>query len=252
MVRVESLTECHVAYDFKLLWVNEIYEEGIEQTSKGDRNDRIYYVGRGYTPKEVGLTFYWEPIYELSKEVKRERMFENMPDLKWSGFQLMAIEKEGCDYVPVVEVRIDYERGTCSLIAAKWFVTGDVVTVLSEYEANKEEKVLIFGGTCAEPGDSKTKEGGNSYNAMITPSRTIRCVRNIRKGEEIVVNYEMVEGDPINFLDRVVRSRYKNKTMGRVVGFEKERTGVVLDVKFEGHEESTKCRRGQINYVYLR
>jgi hypothetical protein len=70
------------------------------------------------------------------------------------------------------------------LIAAKSFATGDVVMVLSEYEAKKEEKVLIFGGTCAEPGDSKTKEGGKSFNAMITTNCTICCVRNIRRGEE--------------------------------------------------------------------
>jgi hypothetical protein len=61
-------------------------------------------------------------------------------------------EKEGSDYISIVEVRIDDERGMCSLIAAKWFVV--------EYEAKKEEnKELIFGGTCAEPGDCKTKEG---------------------------------------------------------------------------------------------
>jgi hypothetical protein len=249
---VDSQTECFAAYQFKLLWVNEIYEEGIEETSKGDRNDRIYYIGRGYTPKEKGLTYYWEPVYELSKEVERETMFEKMPDLKWSGFKLMAIEREGCDYAPVVEVRIDYRTATCTLIAAKRFVPGDVVTVLSEYEAMKEEKVLIFGGTCAEPGDFKTEEGEKAFNAMITPSRTIRCVENIRRGEEIIVNYELVRGDSINFLDRVVRSKYKDKRMGRIVGYKKERTGVVLDVEFEGQEKSTKCRRGELNYVYLR
>jgi hypothetical protein len=92
------------AYHFKLWWVNEIYERGIEQTAEGDRSDRIYYIGRGFTPKETGLTYYWQPIYELSKEVDRERMFEKMPNMKWTGFQLMAIEKEGCEYVPVQHV----------------------------------------------------------------------------------------------------------------------------------------------------
>jgi hypothetical protein len=40
--------------------------------------------------------------------------------------------------------------------------------------------------------------------------------------------------------------------MGRIVGFEKERTGVVLDIEFEGKERSRKCRRGQLNFLYLR
>jgi hypothetical protein len=39
---VESLTECRATYQLKYLWVNEIYEGGIEETAKGDRNDRIY------------------------------------------------------------------------------------------------------------------------------------------------------------------------------------------------------------------
>jgi hypothetical protein len=78
---VESLTA----------WVNEIYEGGIEETAKGDRNNRIYYIGRGFTPKERGLMYYWQPTYQLLR-----------------GFQLMAIEKEGGEYyIPVVKVRID-------------------------------------------------------------------------------------------------------------------------------------------------
>jgi hypothetical protein len=247
-----SLTVCRAAYHFKLWWVNEVYERGIEQIAEGDRNDRIYYSGRGYTPKERGLTYYWEPIFELSKEVDRERMFEEMPDMKWTGFKLMVIEKEGCEYIPVVIVRIDYKTATCSLIAAKSFARGDVVTVMSEYEVKKEEKVLIFGGRCAEPGDAGTKEGGKSFNAMITPSRTIRCFKKIRRGEEIIVNYELVRGDPLNFLDRVVRSTSKHKAMGRIVGFKDERVGVVLDVEFEGDEKTRKCMKEQVNYVYLR
>jgi hypothetical protein len=248
----ESLTECCAAYDFKLVWVDEIYERGIEQTAKGDRRDRMYYIGKGYTPKERGLTFYWEPTYELSSEVGRDTMFEKMPNMKWRGFQLMALEKEGCEYVPVVEVRINCSTATCSLIAAKNFARGDVVTVLSLYEAKMKKKVLIFGGRCAEPGDGKTEEGGKAFNAMITPSHTIRCNAKIRRGEEIVVNYEVVYGDPINFLDRVVRSRYKGKSFGRIVAFAMERTGVVLDVKFEGEEKIRKCRRGEVSFVYLR
>jgi hypothetical protein len=232
--------------------VNEVYEGGIEQTAERDRSDRIYYIGKGFTPKETGLTYYWQPIYEVSKEVDRERMFEKMPNIEWKGFQLMAIEKEGCEYVPVVIVRIDYRTATCSLIAAKRFARGDVVTVMSEYEAKKEEKVLIFGGRCAEPGDAKTKEGGKSFNAMITSSRTIRCVREIRRGEEIIVHYELVRGNPLNFLDRVVRSKSKHKTYGRIVGFEKQRIGVVLDVQFKGEEQCRKCMQGQLNYMYMR
>jgi hypothetical protein len=154
--------------------------------------------------------------------------------------------------MPVVQVRIDYRTGSCSLFAAKGFAKGDVVTVLSAYEAKKEKRVLIFGGRCAEPGDAKTKEGGKSCNAMITPSHTIRCVTRIRRGEEIIVNYDVVDGDPIKFLDRVVRSKNKSKTMGRIVGFAKERTGVVLDIEFEGHEKSSKCMRGEVSLVYLR
>jgi hypothetical protein len=245
------VTECRAAYQFKPLWVNEIYEGGIEQSAKRDRRDRIYYIGRGYTPKERGLTYYWEPVYELSKEVDRGSMFEEMPNMRWRGFQLMAIEKEGCEYIPVVQVRIDYGTATCSLFAAKTFAKGDVVTILSVYEAKKEEKMLIFGGRCAESGDAKSTEGGKSINAMVTPSHTIRCVTKIRRGEEIIVNYEMVDGDPINFLDRVVRSKEKDKTMGRIVGFEKETSGVVLEIEFEGKEKSRKCRSGQVNLVYL-
>ena len=66
------------------------------------------------------------------------------------------------------------------------------------------------------------------------------------------MNYELVVGYRINFLDRVVRSKHKDKAMGRIVGFEKERTGVVLDIEFEGKERSRKCRRGQLNFLYLR
>jgi hypothetical protein len=179
-------------------------------------------------------------------------MFEEMPNMKLTGFQLMAIEKEGCEHVPVVEVRIDYRTATCSLISAKSFARGDVVTVLSEYEAMKEEKVLLFGGTCAEPGDVKTKEGGKSFNAMITASRTIRCVTKIRRGEKIIVNYELVYGDPLNYLDRVVRLKSKTKAMGRIVGFQNGGSGVVLDVEFEGEKKSKTCFRGEVKYVYLR
>jgi hypothetical protein len=210
------------------------------------------YIMLGYTPKERGLTYYWEPVYELSKEVDFYSMFEEMPNMKWMGFQLMAIEKEGGEYVPVVQVRIDYGAATSSLFAAKIFERGDVVTVLSVYEAKMAEKVLIFGGRCAEPGDATTKEGGKSSNAMITTSHTIRCIKKIRRGEEIVVNYELVDGDPINFLDRVVRSRYKDKAMGRIVGFKRERTSDVFDIEFEGKEKISKCRKGQVNFVYLR
>jgi hypothetical protein len=91
-----SLTAIRAAYQFNLLWVNEIYEGGIEQTAKHDRRDCIYYIGRGYTPKDRGLTHNWEPVYELWKEVDRDSMFEGMPNMKWTEFQLMAIEKEGC------------------------------------------------------------------------------------------------------------------------------------------------------------
>jgi hypothetical protein len=151
----------------------------------------------------------------------------------------------------VVEVRIDYTKATCSLIAAKNFVRGDVITVMSEYEAKKEEKVLILGGRCAERGDAKTKEGGKSLNAMITPSRTIRCIEEIRRGEEIIVNYELVRGNQLNFLDRVVRSKSKLKTMGRIVGFKDEMMGVVMYVQFEGKEKATKCVTRSIHFVYL-
>lgn len=240
------------AYDFKLWWVNEIYEGGIENTARGNTRDRIYYVGRGYTPKEKGFTYYWEPVYDLSKEVDFDSMFEEMPNMKWVGFQLMAIEKEGGEYVPVIQVRIDYGAATSSLFAAKKFVRGDVVTVLSVYEAGMTKKVLIFGGRCAETRDVSTKKGGKSFNAMITPSHTIRCITNIRRGEEIVVNYEQVDGDPLNFLDRVVRSRHKDKALGRIVGFEKEMTSDMFAIEFEGKEEISKCRRGQLNFVYLR
>jgi hypothetical protein len=248
----ESLTECRAAYQFKLWWVDEIYEGGIEQIAEGDRSDRIYNIGIGYTPKERGLTYYWQPIYELSEDFDRLRMFKIKPDMECVGFQLMAIEKEGCEYIPVVIVRMDYRTGTCSLIAAKSFARGDVITVMSEFEAKQEEKVLIFGGRCAERGDPKTKEGGKSFNATITPSRTIRCVRKIIKGEEIIVNYDPVRGDPLNFLDRVVRSKSKFKTMGRIVGFKGETSGVLLDVEFEGDATRRKCMKGQVNYVYLR
>jgi hypothetical protein len=168
------------------------------------------------------------------------------------GFQLMAIEKEGGEHVPVVQVRIDYGAATSSLFAAKKFARGDVVTVLSVYEAKMAEKVLIFGGRCAKPGDATTKEGGKSFNAMLTPSHTICCMKKIRRGEEIVVNYELVDGDPLKFRDRVVRSRHKDKAIGRIVGFEKERTSDVFDIEFEGKEKISKCRRGQVNFVYLR
>jgi hypothetical protein len=248
---VDLLGGFRPVYQFKPWWVNEIYDGGIEQTAKGDRRDRIYYIGRGYTPKERGLTFYWQPVYELSEEVDRERILEKMPNMKWKGFQLMAIEKKGCEYIPVVEVRIDYETASCFLIAAKTFAAGDVVTILSKYEAKKAEKVLIFGGICAERGGSKTKEGEKLCNAMITASRTIRCVRRITRGEEIIVNYELVPDHPVNFLDRVVRSTYKDKIYGRIVGLEKESIGVVLDVEFE-KEGKRKCRRGEVNFVYLR
>jgi hypothetical protein len=63
------------------------------------------------------------------------------------------------------------------------------------------------------------------------------------------VSYELVDRDPINFLDRVVRSKHKDKTVGRIVCFEKERTGVVLDIEFKGKEKSRKCRSGQVNFV---
>jgi hypothetical protein len=248
----QSLTECCAAYDFKLVWVNEIYARGIEETARGNRLDRIYYMGRGSTPKERGLTCYWEPVYEISKELDSDCMFEERPNMKWMGFRLMAIEKEGCEYVPVVQVRIDYRTGTSSLFAAKPYAKGDVVTVLSSYEAKMKEKVLIFGGRCAVPGDSTTKEGGKSFNAMLTPSHTIRCVRKIRMGEEIIVSYELAPGDPINFLDRVVRSRYKGNRMGRIVSFEREKTGVVVGIDFEGEERTRKCGRGEVNLVYLR
>jgi hypothetical protein len=125
---------------FKLWWVDEIYEGGIERIAEGDRRDRIYYVGRGSTPKERRLAWYWQPIYELSKEVDRESMFEEMPNMEWKGFRLMAIEKEGREYIPVLEVRIDYRTATCSLIAAKIFVRGDVITVMSEYMKRRRRK----------------------------------------------------------------------------------------------------------------
>jgi hypothetical protein len=252
MVLPPPRRDIRAAYDFKLWWVNEIYEGGIEQTARGTTRDRIYFVGRGYTPKERGLTYYWEPVYELSKEVDFDSVFEEMPNMKWTGFQLMAIEKEGGAFVPVVQVRIDYGAGTSSLFAAKKFVWGDVVTVLSVYEADLAKKVLIFGGRCSEPGDITSEEGGKTFNAMITHSHTIRCMKTIRRGEEIVVNYEMVAADPLNFLDRVVRSREKDKAIGRIVGFEKARTTELFDIEFEGTKEISKCRRGQVNFVYLR
>jgi hypothetical protein len=250
----DSRAECCASYEFKLLWVNEIYESGIERSSKGDKSDRIYYIGRGDTPRERGLMYYWEPVYELSKDFEHDHasVFEEMPNMKCRGFQLMAIEKEGWEYIPVVQVRVDYRTATCSLFAAKPFATGDLVTVLPVYEAKKEERVLLFGGRCAQPGDAKIKEGEKAINAMITPSHAIRCVRKISRGEEIIVNYELVPGDPINFLDRVVQSRYKDKSLGRIVGYEKEGTGVVLEIEFEGVEKSRKCRRGEVKFVYLR
>jgi hypothetical protein len=247
-----SVRAIRPAYDFKLWWVNEIYEGGIEQTARGNTRDRIYYVGRGYTPKERGLTYYWEPVYELSKEVDSYSMFEEMPNMKWTGFQLMAIEKEGGEFVPIVQVRIDYGAATSSLFAAKRFARGDVVTVLSVYETVSAKKVLIFGGRCAVAGDAMTKEGGKTFNAMITPSHTIRCIKRIKRGEEIVVNYELVVDDPLNFIDRVVRSRHKDKAMGRIVSFERERTSDVFNIAFEGKEKISKCRRGELSFVYLR
>jgi hypothetical protein len=122
-----------------------------------------------------------------------------------------------------------------------------VVTVLSEYEAKQEGKMLIFGGMCAESGDSKTKDGGKPCSAMITTSRTIRCVREIRKGEDIIVNFDLDPGYPINFLDRMVHSRNKGKKIGRIVGYEEERYDEVLHVE----EKKRTCRRGQVHYVYF-
>jgi hypothetical protein len=76
-------------------------------------------------------------------------------------------------------VRTDYRTATCSLFAAKQIAKGDVVTVLLVYEAKKDEKVLIFGGRCAEPGDATIKVGGKSFNAMIAPSHTFCCITKI-------------------------------------------------------------------------
>jgi hypothetical protein len=248
-----KMAECRPAYQFKDFWVNDIYLSGIEQEAEIEvkNHDRIWFLGRDYTPKERRLTYYWEPVYELSKEVDRFRIFEEMPSPEWKGFMLMAIQKEGCEYSRVVEVKIDYAAGSCSLVACKNFEIGDVVTVLSEYEAKMEKKVLIFGGTCAESGDSKTQEGGKPCNAMITTSRTIRCVREIRKGKEIIVNFDLDAGHPINFLDRMVHSRNNDNKVGRVVGYEEERDGEVLHVEFDGEEKKRTCRRGQVHYVYF-
>jgi hypothetical protein len=72
-VRGDPTRECRAAFQVKLLRVDEIYEGGIEETAEGDKRNRIYYIGRGYTPKERGLTYYWQPVYEVSKEFEFDR-----------------------------------------------------------------------------------------------------------------------------------------------------------------------------------
>jgi hypothetical protein len=101
-----------------------------------------------------------------------------------------------------VQVRIDYRTATCSLFAPEKFAKGDVATFLSVYEAKKEEKVLCY-------------DNAKSH---------ICCITKIRRGEEIVVNYELVDaGDPLNLLvDRVVHSKHKDKAMGRIVGLKRK------------------------------
>jgi hypothetical protein len=100
-----KMAESRPAYKFKDFWVNQIYGGGIEQTTEIEvkNDDRIWFRGRDYTPKERGLTYYWEPLYHhLLEEIHLERITDRMPDTEWTGYRLMAIQKDGYEYSPVV------------------------------------------------------------------------------------------------------------------------------------------------------
>jgi hypothetical protein len=78
-------------------------------------------------------------------------------------------------------------------------------------------------------------------------SRAICCVRDIRKGEEIVVNYDLDAEHPMYYLDRMIRSKYKDKKW-KSCDHEEEGIGVFLNVDF-GEGVKRKCRTGQCLYL---
>ncbi len=62
------------------------------------------------------------------------------------------------------------------------------------------------------------------------------------------MNYDLDAEHPMNDLDRMVRSKYKDNKFGRVIGYEEEIIGVYLNVDF-GEGVKRKCGVGQCIYL---
>lgn len=193
-------------YWYQEYWMKALYREGIQRYLRLRETNppRKYTDEYGESMAEGNCEyFYWEapPVDPLNAFM-----------LDSYDFRLFGmICKDPPTYAPVVELRrvVGENLLDLRLHAARDFKYGDAIMFLSELEETSGR--FILGGTYARK--EYWKERCNVY---LTKNRSLRCMRNIRNGEEIVRWIQQDEmTEHLETIDQVVVSADK-MMLGRI------------------------------------
>ena len=186
------------AYWYHDYWLHCIGWEGPERSLKQHRR-RVPCIERdAFKIRKKGDTvlFYWQMIYSVGDSNGP------VPTINILGKALFGkVERNSTEYKPVVHViQTRANPRTFGLFASRNFCMGDAIVFIPEFEEESGE--CILGGAFARVVDSPS-----DCNSYITRNRTLRCVKDIRAGEEIIrceVGTQVLE--EIENIDRVVLS----------------------------------------------
>jgi len=183
---------------------------------------------------ERGGLFRWDAIID-----------EEEFDLKYGevAYRLCAkIEKDTHNFVPILELRRKNRDEAFRVFSCKGFETGDAVTIISEYEENSRR--ILLGGVCA-----KVSSDLHECNTYLSMNRVLRCVKEIKEGDEIV---RFVNGGvPLEYFERIDRVVVSPNTMlvGRV-GKEALEEKDSITVYFTDDSVEVVRKSHRIGYVY--
>lgn len=171
------MTSPNVLYWYEDYWMHRLYCEGLDRwiasiqtlpIEYGEKNDG--------TIKNIDcMYFYWRILPRLGGGV------QPLPEvIEIEGYRLFGKVKETEeDFRPVVEIRKCNKGDSFQLYSARDFEIGDAILFISTIE--EKSKQCVLGGAYARISDDTAES-----NAYLTNNRTLRCLKSIEKGDEIV------------------------------------------------------------------
>lgn len=135
------------------------------------------------------LLLFWWPIGSVTHGPS------GMPQAESTGYCLFAKEltDDGLMFRETLEVTQNKESGGFCLFSCQDFEVGDAITFISRLEERSE--MLTFGGIYSRIANNATEA-----NACLVGNRSLRCMKAISKGEEIV---RLSEEESTDFFEKM-------------------------------------------------